>query len=141
MPLVQLLWRRETEGKTFDSPERKAALDQSLRAAILKVRDPSLRRHYGDEINRLRRALFDGARPRRQGNFQPRSGRFQPPSQPMSETKASALAAAGAPFEEQLKEAVILAALVRHPGIVPNTWPISNASNARCPNTKRSVRP
>ena len=37
----------------------------------------------------------------------------------MSETKASALAAAGAPFEEQLKEAVILAALVRHPGCVP----------------------
>ena len=119
VPLVQLLWRRETEGKTFDSPERKAALDQSLRKAIKLVRDPSLRRHYGDEINRLRRALFDGARPRPTGGFQPRRGRYQPPAQPMSETKASALAAAGAPFEEQLKEAVILAALVRHPGCVP----------------------
>ncbi|MEM6729712.1 MAG: DNA primase, partial [Pseudomonadota bacterium] len=28
-PLVSLLWRRETEGKTFDSPERKAALDKA----------------------------------------------------------------------------------------------------------------
>lgn len=120
VPLVQLLWRRETEGKNFDSPERKAALDQSLREAIRKVRDPSLRRHYGDEINRLRRGLFDGARPHRSGKtpFRPRGQKFAPLAQPMSETRASALAAAGAPFEEQLKEAVILASLVRHPGIV-----------------------
>ena len=120
VPLVQLLWRRETEGRNFDSPERKAALDQSLREAIRKLRDPSLRRHYGDEINRLRRKLFDGEAPPRRKGFQPRGQRFQPPPQATSETKASALAAAaGAPFEEQLKEAVILAALVRHPACVP----------------------
>ena len=58
IPMVQLLWRRETEGKSFDSPERKAALDRTLREAIRQVRDPSLRGHYGDEINRLRRTLF-----------------------------------------------------------------------------------
>ena len=28
LPMVQLLWRRETEGKVLDSPERKAALDK-----------------------------------------------------------------------------------------------------------------
>jgi DNA primase len=119
VPLVQLLWRRETEGKSFDSPERKAALDQSLRNAVKLVRDPSLRRHYGDEINRLRRTLFDG-RPPPDGKrrYQPRGTRFDPPANAMSETKASALAAAGAPFEEQLKEAVILAVLVRHPDLV-----------------------
>ncbi|MEP0722475.1 MAG: hypothetical protein ABJC34_07195, partial [Marinomonas sp.] len=104
-------------------PERKAALDRELREAVKKVRDPSLRRHYGDEVNRLRRALFDGQRPTRknQGNFRPRGqqfGRYTPPATPMVETKASALAAAGAPFEEQLKEAVILATLVSHPQLV-----------------------
>ena len=31
IPMVDLLWRRETEGKVFDSPERKAALDKDLR--------------------------------------------------------------------------------------------------------------
>ena len=120
VPLVQLLWRRETEGKSFDSPERKAALDRSLREAIRKVRDPSLRRHYGDEVNRLRRALFDGTRSAPKGT-RPRGqpfGRYTPPATPMVETKASALAAAGAPFEEQLKEAVILATLVQHPQLV-----------------------
>ena len=119
VPLVQLLWRRETEGKSFDSPERKAALDRSLREAIRKVRDPSLRRHYGDEVNRLRRALFDGARQTRR-SFQPRGARFALPATPMVETKASALAAASGAFDEHLKEAVILATLVTHPGLVPD---------------------
>ena len=39
-PLVTLLWRREVEGRVFDSPERRAALEKSLRAAVGKV--------YGD---------------------------------------------------------------------------------------------
>lgn len=117
VPLVQLLWQRETEGKTFDSPERKAALDRTLREAILKVRDPSLRRHYGEEVNRLRRALFDGARPRQGQRWQPRGARFDI-AKPTVETKASSLAAANAAFDEQLKEAVILATLVTHPDLI-----------------------
>ncbi|MEZ5771868.1 MAG: hypothetical protein R3D61_09660 [Defluviimonas denitrificans] len=39
-PMVNLLWRRETDGKVFDSPERKAALDKSLRAVIKGIADP-----------------------------------------------------------------------------------------------------
>ena len=118
LPLVQLLWQRETEGKSFDSPERKAALDRSLREAIKQIRDPSIRRHYGDEVNRLRRILFDGpalAKGQRR-TFAPWNKQAHAPT---VETKASALAAAGAPFEEQLREAVILATCVTHPGLVP----------------------
>lgn len=33
-PMVDLLWQRETEGKALDSPERRAALDKALRAAL-----------------------------------------------------------------------------------------------------------
>ena len=117
IPLVQLLWRRETEGKNFDSPERKAALDRSLRGAITKVRDPSLRRHYGEEVNRLRRTLFDGARSNTRRDWQPRGARFEQ-VKPMVETKASTLAATNDAFEEQLKEAVILATLVTHPELI-----------------------
>ncbi len=119
VPLVHLLWRRETEGKSFDSPERKAALDRQLREAIRKVRDQSLRRHYADEVNRLRLELFGGAsRQGRSTPFRPRGPKFNLPAHPTIETKASALAAAGAPFEEQLREAVILATLVRRPSLV-----------------------
>ena len=117
LPMVQLLWRRETEGRVFDSPERRAALDRSLREAISKVRDPSIRRHYGDEVNRLRRQLFDGTSGG--SGWQPRRrwGKSAPAA-PMVETKASALAAEGLAFEDRLREAVILATLVRHPSLV-----------------------
>jgi DNA primase len=128
VPLVHLLWRRETEGKSFDSPERKAALDRSLRDSILKLRDQSLRRHYGDEINALRRELFQANRPdqtqggrrydRRPGGPGAFRGGPRQPVSATSETKASALAAAGAPYEEQLREAMILATLVVHPQVV-----------------------
>lgn len=57
-PLVDLLWERETEGKTFDSPERRAALDASLRKALGKIPDQNLRRHYGDAIREKRAELF-----------------------------------------------------------------------------------
>ena len=50
LPMVKLLWQRETEGKVFDSPERKAALDKALREKIRLIRDPSIRRHYGEDI-------------------------------------------------------------------------------------------
>ncbi|SIS79779.1 DNA primase [Paracoccus saliphilus] len=59
-PLVDLLWTRETEGQSFDSPERKAALDRRLQEAIAKIPDELTRRHYTDEIRRKRRDLFSG---------------------------------------------------------------------------------
>lgn len=56
--MVNLLWQRETEGKNFDSPERRALLDKSLRAAVLTIRDKSIRHHYGQAIKELRYQLF-----------------------------------------------------------------------------------
>ena len=46
-----------------------------------------------------------------------RSLRENPSRIPTAETKSSALAAAGTAFEDQLREAVILATLVRHPDL------------------------
>lgn len=63
-PMVQLLWQRETEGRVFDSPERKAALDKTLREALKRIQDPSIRAHYGDDIKEMRWELFrQGRRP------------------------------------------------------------------------------
>jgi DNA primase len=117
LPMVQLLWRRETEGKVFDSPERKATLDRDLRAVILRIKDPSLRSHYGQEINRLRRELFDprpagGAGGGRRGPW--RKG----PAPSLAETRSSLLAAGAGEVEEALREAVILATCITHPELV-----------------------
>ncbi|MEM6390958.1 MAG: DNA primase, partial [Pseudomonadota bacterium] len=113
-PMVQLLWRRETEGKVFDSPERKAAVDRSLREAIGKIKDPSIRSHYGAEIKRLREELFGYTRPRAQG-----ARRWKPGPEPaLPSTKSSLLAAAQGAVEDVLREAVILATLVTHPSLI-----------------------
>lgn len=119
LPMVKLLWRRETEGKVFDSPERKAGLDKTLREALKTIKDPSIRSHYGAEIKQLRWELFrSGRQPVRQ--FQPgRGGRKFVPTQPLPSTKSSYLAAdSGAGAEERLREAVVLATLVSTPAIL-----------------------
>ena len=121
-PMVQLLWQRETEGRNFDSPERKATLDKALRAALARITDPSIRSHYAEEIKRLRWDLF-GTRPR---TAQPRRGAqgkggrgfSLPELHAMSATRGSLLAAASGPVDEILREAVILATLITHPRLV-----------------------
>ncbi|MDW4551472.1 DNA primase [Defluviimonas sp. D31] len=123
-PMVNLLWRRETEGRVFDSPERKAALDKSLRAAIKRIADPSIRTHYGEEIKRLRWELFGTARrpDRTASSYRPGGpgGKWRPAqAEPLPATRASLLAAApGAEVEDYLREAMILAIAITHPACV-----------------------
>lgn len=118
LPMVDLLWRRETEGKTFDSPERRAALDRSLRQIIGRITDRSLRRHYGEAIRDRRWKLFHpAAAPRPRGPNRAYSRRNAAPSLPAATTRQSLLAGALDPGD-LLREAVILAALFRYPLLV-----------------------
>ncbi|MBN9676511.1 DNA primase [Salipiger bermudensis] len=120
MPMVQLLWRRETEGKVFDSPERKAALDARLRDVLRQIQDPGLRRHYGDEIKELRFQLFRPQRPKRAfggGSGGPRRA-WNAPAPPSASVKSSLLVAAGDTAENELREAVILAVLLSTPELI-----------------------
>ena len=122
IPMVRLLWQRETEGRVFDSPERKAALDKSLRDKIKLIKDPSIRQHYGQEIKDLRWDLFRAKRApaQRANTWQPKTGKrggWQAPPTPMPSTKSSALAAGGAQVANHLREMVILAALIGTPAI------------------------
>ncbi len=113
MPMVQLLWQRETEGKVFDSPERKAALDKTLRDKIKLIQDQSLRRHYGEEIKSLRWDLFRPATRRGSGR------KFvQPSIAPMARTKNSFLAAGGVEAEVTMRQGVILAAVLLTPSLI-----------------------
>jgi len=62
VPMVTLLWQRETEGKVFDSPERRASLDKALRDAITPIKDRSIKRHYGEILKDMRFELFQSKR-------------------------------------------------------------------------------
>ncbi|KIN73172.1 DNA primase [Sulfitobacter guttiformis] len=128
VPMVQLLWSREIEGKNFDSPERKAALDKSLREKTMLIKDPSIRSHYEQALKEMRWDLFR-SKPKAGGGMrvaQPRSsGQWgQPwgskaPQGPSAGAKASMLAtAADSRATDHLREAVILAACISCPQLV-----------------------
>jgi len=135
-PLVALLWRRETEGRAFDSPERRAALDARLRALLGQIGDGAVRDHYRAALAERRAALFRpegagrggmgrgagfGAGFGGRGAWTPRAGKWTraapPPEGPLAGTKASALARAGAAGTRG-REAAILLALMRHPSLI-----------------------
>ena len=122
-PMVNLLWAREIEGKIFDSPERRAALDKRLRAALARIADPSIRAHYGEEMKRLRSELF-GAGVRAPRGFTPPRGRtgargaWQIPATPTTGTRQSFLAIAGEGAQDDLRAAVILVTLALHPNLI-----------------------
>jgi len=114
-PMVTLLWRRETEGKVFDSPERRAALDTALRSAVSRIKDPSLRRHYGQVLNDMRFQLFRA--PRRQ-DWQPgRKAGFHALTGPQAVTRATPLAAGGM-TDSEMRVALILATLCLTPALI-----------------------
>ncbi|MCI0737273.1 MAG: toprim domain-containing protein, partial [Beijerinckiaceae bacterium] len=46
LPLSDLIWIRETEGKNLATPERRAGLERHLSGIAREIRDEALRRHY-----------------------------------------------------------------------------------------------
>ncbi|WP_288942365.1 DNA primase [uncultured Roseovarius sp.] len=117
LPMVQLLWQRETEGRVFDSPERRAALDKALREKIKLIRDPSIRSHYGQAIKDLRWQLFNPRRDSFKPGTRARGGKWQPIPTAMPSTKSSLLVAADEAAQTRLREAAILASLICTPEV------------------------
>ena len=119
VPMVQLLWQRETEGRVFDSPERKATLDKALREKIMLIKDPSIRSHYGQEVKDLRWKLFRPQSGGRQAVARGGGKWQQTPQGPSPTAKSSALAAStDERMTAHLREAVILAAFATCPQII-----------------------
>ena len=58
LPLVDLIWLRETEGRALATPEQKAALEHDLAEIAKQIRDEPLRRHYAADFTRRLREQF-----------------------------------------------------------------------------------
>lgn len=116
-PMVSLLWSREVEGRNFDSPERKAALEKSFRAHLARIQDPDLRKHYSEDIKTMLQGMF-GRKYQPRPAFVPGRGRVAPELPPLASTKMSLLATAAGSVHEVLREAVILATLITHPSLI-----------------------
>ena len=85
MPLVDLLWRSETEGKDFSTPERLAGLERQLNEIAATVADGTLATYYREAFREKvfatykRRPAKAGGGPARDGS---RRGPFRPGFQP-----------------------------------------------------------
>lgn len=120
MPMVRLLWQRETEGRVFDSPERKAGLDKALRDKIKLIKDPSIRSHYGQEIKDLRWQLFRPQPAAKKSWKGQGNGRWEPPKRGATPTAKSSMLGAAEQMTatDHLREAVILAILSVCPQVI-----------------------
>jgi DNA primase len=75
-PLAGMLWARETEGHTFDSPERRAALEARINEVTSGIADDSVRKYYRQDFNARLSQFFAPAQAPR-GNFQRGQGQAQ----------------------------------------------------------------
>ncbi len=73
IPLVDLIWSRETDGRSLATPEQRAGLERDLAAIAGAIVDEPLRRHYRAHFTGKLRALFGIAEPAR-----PDHGRGRP---------------------------------------------------------------
>ncbi len=72
-PLSAMLWSREVQAGSWNTPERRAALEKNLEAKLSEITDPKVRHHYAADLkNRLSRLW--GSEPARQ----PRAGQPRP---------------------------------------------------------------
>lgn len=117
-PLADLLWMRETGGRSFDTPERRAELEKSLQTLASSIRDESVRRHYMQEFRERAESYFGSVPSRRRGGTPkpPRSrGREAARRLPVSESLArSPLLNAGGGVMP-LREAALIVAVANHP--------------------------
>ncbi len=134
LPMASLLWQRETQDKIFDSPERRAALDASLRRILGTIEDQSIQNHYRAEFRDRRQQLFFPQRssaPSGRGSWT--KGRDRKPSGPTPGAKSSLLARSdSAGIEARFRETSILRLCIQYPNVAEafeselETLPISS---------------
>ncbi|PAP95267.1 DNA primase [Mesorhizobium wenxiniae] len=142
-PLADLLWVRETAGGVFDTPERRAELEKTLRELTGRIRDESLRYHYQQEMRERVLSFFGTQRSARQGYQGGRQdarpgGPFQGKgSAPGGQFARGGNAGGRTAITESLgrsalvkrgsegmsvREATIIAALVNHPALIDENF-------------------
>ncbi len=57
-PLGEMLWSRETEAASFDTPERRAAFEARVHEVVRSIGDESVRKYYAQDFSARLRALM-----------------------------------------------------------------------------------
>ncbi|MGP2493345.1 DNA primase [Mesorhizobium sp. PUT5] len=130
-PLADLLWMRETSGAVFDTPERRAELEKTLRELAGHIRDESVRFHYNQEMRERVQSFFGAQRgPRQRGSGS--SGERRPGGQwsrggapqrsAISESLGRSALVRRAGEAMSVREATLMVALVNHPALIDENF-------------------
>jgi DNA primase len=130
-PFAEMLFMRETASQTFETPEKRAALERRLREATGQIADETLRKHYSADMAQRLDGFF-GATPNRapktwSRDRRPRGGRggsFFDPG-PRVGVAGAPLPAPGSAIRkprEPRREIMILALLIGHPDLLERHW-------------------
>ncbi len=136
-PLADMLWLRETEAGSFDTPERRAGLDRRIGEVTAAIGDGSVRKYYRQDLEERIARLFAPppraaeAGPRRfeggrfessRGRYSARRGKRLPPPRdvlgPASQRLASSPIVRGGRGALPSREALILLAALNHPWLL-----------------------
>jgi DNA primase len=109
--LGDLLWKRETEGLSFNNPEARAALDKKLDQAISNVSDRQLKYHYQQYFKDLKWSAFIKKPVRKSSDLNNITSAG-------NAVKDSFIANSDKKNFISFKEGVILAILVKYPNLI-----------------------
>ena len=71
MPLKDLLWRKNIEGRVINTPEQKALIEKNIREEVAKIQNETIRGYYVQEMqDKIYHELGRGSRtPKKNNNF------------------------------------------------------------------------
>ncbi|MCR5855487.1 DNA primase [Mesorhizobium sp. J428] len=125
-PLADVIWLRETSGGVFDTPEKRADLEKTLREVTSRIRDETVRFHYSQEMRERVQVFFGSARAARgergdfrKGGQQRRGGPGEGRMAFSDSLTRSAMVKGGA---MPIREAAIMVALISHPALIEENY-------------------
>ena len=126
LPLSEILWRKETEGRPIDTPERKAALEKdTFTTCATRCADAAVQGYYRNFFQGTALAGLSGEENGcRDGHFQGRGaakrfGRFANQGSDSQVLPSSAIQRSSVPGGGR-REELILLTVVNHPEIMEN---------------------
>lgn len=114
-PLSEIVWRRLVEGRSIDTPERRAALEKEIDDLVREIKDGAVQGHYRRNLRDRVFALFRGDRGSNVGpgrgkrpGMQGKTGQYRPQfpskSRPMD--------------ANAVRHRILLATLINHPELL-----------------------
>ena len=129
MPLVDVLWTREIETRSLETPEQRAALKSAMRAIAKEIADKDVREAYGAELARRLDEKFAPPRKAWSGpgggggsrgrNRRPGGGsnKWSGDNRSQDDVRATADLKRHGPLSPWSREATLLLAVIRHPAL------------------------